>query len=231
MRKCEEKNTHKEHTQKYINISLISIATAACLLAVDILVLVPFVLRVSCVIAKQTATATKKVEKFTRREIFSVFLCVQFEFNERRGLLEWLNEWMDVCMYECVNDMYVPYSVYARASVLAAACCYWNSFRFLFNFFELFLFSFFWPGWVFMLARAWLTRTSIIYSTSSYSHSYLFHVILMDEFSYFFSAFCWKMWKILFWVCVWEMWKKDWKAKIEGFMAMVSNGNLYFLLS
>ena len=144
----------------------------------------------SCVIAKQTATATKKVEKFTRREIFSVFLCVQFEFNERRGLLEWLNEWMDVCMYECVNDMYVPYSVYARASVLAAACCYWNSFRFLFNFFELFLFSFFWPGWVFMLARAWLTRTSIINLTSFYSF-YLFYVILMDEFSYF-SILDWK---------------------------------------
>ena len=24
---------------------------------------------------------------------------------------------MNVCMYECVNDMYVPYSVYARASL------------------------------------------------------------------------------------------------------------------
>jgi hypothetical protein len=66
----------------------------------------------------------QKVEKFTRREIFFFFFFCFFSIRiqrERRGLLEWLTEWMYGCMYVCMNVWtisYVPYSVYARASVL-----------------------------------------------------------------------------------------------------------------
>ena len=119
-----------------------------------------------CQASTNSNSSNKKI--YETRDFFSF----QFEFNEKAWLTR-VTEWMDECMYVWMCERYVCALLRICPGLSCCCCCCWNSFRFFFEFYFIF-----WPGWVFMLARAWLTRTSIILLDSTFFLFILFYFIL-----------------------------------------------------